>query len=695
MGRQNEKRDPTCSSSLLISIFLLVFICYSNTFNAAFQLDDKPGIVNNQKLHIDNLYPTTLWETFFAKPGAGNKLYRPVANLTFALNWYLGGDNPAGYHLVNLSLHAINTFLLYLLILRLLETPSMRGRYDNEDAHFIAIVGALVWSLNPIQTQAVTYVVQRMAVLSAFFSLLGIYFYLDFRKGSARRRQAFSFLGCLLCYLLAVGSKENAIMLPGSLLLVEWVFISGSFPEIFKTKEIKWVVRTIAVASLFLILAFAISGKLRFVFAGYDNRPFSMAQRLMTEGRIVIWYLSLIFYPMPFRLSVEHDIQMSMSLMSPWTTLPSLLLMGGLVIAAVYRKDRNILTSYAVLFFLMNQIVESSIIPIEPIFEHRNYLPSCFLFVPVAAGIKSLMNTYKIKRKFIYWFATSSVPLLMILFGVGTYIRNETWQTERTLWLDAMKKAPGSARPLVQLAQVLIKEDPRNADPALALYEKSLSLRKARKDIESATIGNMGGIYAKYKGDRKRAIALYRQALERNPDYIQARYDLSVLLTIQGKWKDAVCEIDHILDKGLVHEDYYNLKGIIRLWQKQPQEALFLFRKSLKTAENKRNACLGIGASLCAMGYYVRADRFLRLAYNDQPDSIVNVFLLIENAICAGDMSTARNWTDCLLNDHSLQETETWLKQLPTFFQTPPVSVARIAPLISEQAQRMLNQIKN
>ena len=693
MGRQTEQRYSADSVFPAIFIFLLVFICYSNTFNADFQFDDKPGIVNNQKLHIDNIYPTTLWKTFFAKPGVGNKFYRPVANLTFALNWYLGGDNPPGYHLVNLTLHAINTILLYLLILQLLETPSMNGRYDKEAAHFIAIVGALIWSLNPIQTQAVTYIVQRMAVLSAFFYLMGIYLYLDLRQGSARRWQVFPFLGCLLCYLLAVGSKENAIMLPGSLLLVEWLFISSSFTEIFKRKELKWVLGTIAVASLFLIIVFAASGKLRFVFVGYDNRPFSMAQRLMTEARIVIWYLSLIFYPMPFRLSVEHDVQMSMSLLSPWTTLPSLLLIGALVIAAIWRRDKNTLTSYAILFFLLNHIVESSVIPIEPIFEHRNYLPSCFLFVPVAAGIKSLMNTFKNKRESIQWLAASSIPLIMILFGIGTYIRNEAWHAETTLWADAMKKAQQSSRPLVQLAQILIKEDPRYADQALALYKKSLLLRKARKDIEPAILGNMGGIYAKYKGDRNRAIAFYRQALEQDPNYIQGRYDLSVLLTIQGEWKDAGCEIDYILNKGLVHEDYYNLKGIICLWQNHPEEALLLFRKSLRSAENKSKACLGIGASLCAMGFYDRADRFLRLAYNGQPDSIVNLFLLVENAIRAGDMSTARNWADRLLSNHSLQETETWLKLLPTFFQSPPVSIERIAPLITEQAKRLLNRI--
>ena len=679
-----------------ILILLIVFVCYGNSFHVPFQLDDKPGIVNNQKLHIDDLSPTTLWQTFFARPGADHQFYRPVVNLTLALNWYLGADNPLGYHMVNVFLHCLTALILCAVILRfLLETPMMAGRYNRDQARFIAIFGTLLWALNPIQTQAVTYIVQRMAIMAALFYMLGIFFYLSARSNEKRLVRIASFIGCLLCYLLAVGSKENAIMLPASLLLLEWFFISPSLGLLKDRQDLLWLGVGIVLFAGLLIVVFAVSGSLAFLFEGYDIRSFSMAQRLMTQARVVVWYLGLIFYPSPLRLSVEHDFQISTALFTPWTTLPAFLLIAAIVAAAAWRKRKNSLMGFGLLFFFLNHVVESTIIPLEPIFEHRNYLPSLFLFVPVAAGLRSLLDDFRQRKKSLYPVLVASISLTLVLLGIGTYLRNDVWQTEATLWEDAMKKAPNSARPPINLAQLLVKSgNPEHIDQALMLYNQSLSLKMARNDINAAVIGNMGGVYANNKNDLVSAIMLYRQSLEINPDYVQGRYDLSVLLTMQGHWEEALIEIDRIIDQGLVHEDYYNLKGIICLWQKQPEKALFFFKKSLDVAENKTKAYMGIGAALSTMGFHFRADQFLRKAHNGQPDAILSVLLLIENSLRAGDDSTAANWADRLLETQRLPEIEIWLKRLPTFYQSPPISIEVVAPLIGDRALAMSGRIR-
>ena len=680
-------------------VFLLLLLpCYANTFNAAWQLDDRPGIVNNPRLHIDNLLPGTLWDTFFAKPGVARKLNRPVANLTFALNWYLGQDNPAGYHIVNFTIHYLNSLLLYLLILRLLAAPLMRERHRAGDTRFIALFGALLWSLNPIQTQAVTYVVQRMALLAALFYLLGIHCYLTVRFSTARNRRVRYSIAGLLCYLLAVGSKENAIMLPVSLILVEWVFISPSLAVSMARRDIRWVGIAGVAAFILIMIVFTISGRLTFLFAGYGMRPFSVGQRLMTEGRIVLWYLSLIFYPSPFRLSIEHDVQLSGSLFVPWTTLPALLLIGALAAIAIRCRERNHLLSFGILFFLVNQVVESTIIPLELIFEHRNYLSACFLFLPVAAALNSLLNVYRRKNRTIFVLLAACVPLWLILFGAGTHYRNNAWSTRMTLWEDAMYKAPGSARPLVTMADLLAAgENPsrEHLDRALGMYLKSLNLRSARKNLRAAVLGNMASILIK-KHDLNAAMILYRKSLEKDPEYIQARFNLSTLLSMQGRFEEAMVEIDRILAKGFVHEDYFNLKANIHLWQHQPQAALDLFRKSLQVAVNREKAFIGIGSALSTMDHHHRAEWFFRLAHNRLPHAILIDFLLIDNALAAGDVAMAINWTDRLLESHTLAEIKAWLAQLPTFYQSPPVNVERIRPVIKERINVMstpMNQI--
>ena len=175
-------------------------------------------------------------------------------------------------------------------------------------------------------------------------------------------------------------------------------------------------------------------------------------QRLMTEPRIVVFYLSQIFYPIISRYSIEHDIAVSTSLLDPWSTLPGIILVLVLIGIGLSQMRKRPILSFAILFFFLNHVIESSIIPLELVFEHRNYLPSLFLFLPVAVAIKWLLDYYKKRNRSLAVILVAFVTILLILLGTGTYTRNRVWLTERTLWEDAAKKAPGSNRPLHNLA---------------------------------------------------------------------------------------------------------------------------------------------------------------------------------------------------------------------------------------------------
>ena len=208
-------------------LLCLSMLCiYSNTFDAAWQFDDKPNIVNNHYLHLQDLHPQSLVKTLFTDPThpgkIGKQLYRPIPCLTFAINWYFGKDGVGGYHAVNLAVHILTGFVLFLAILNMLGTPNLERRF-NTNAYLIALLAAVLWAVSPIQTQAVTYIVQRMASMAAFFYILSMFFYIKCRSSNVPLNRILLFLGCILSFLFALGSKENTITLPAALLLVEVV----------------------------------------------------------------------------------------------------------------------------------------------------------------------------------------------------------------------------------------------------------------------------------------------------------------------------------------------------------------------------------------------------------------------------------------------------------------------------------------
>ncbi|RWX48903.1 hypothetical protein VT98_10993, partial [Candidatus Electrothrix communis] len=169
----------------------------------------------------------------------------------------------------------------------------MKGRAHG-NRFLIAALAALFWALNPIQTQAVTYIVQRMASLAAMFTIIGIWCYLKGRRqqGNSIKKKLFYYIGLLLAFLLALGSKENAILLPASLVLIELFF----FRETIKLSKQNFII--LALGFLF-VLGFTILLKgpdvFHGIFASYSTRSFTPGQRILTESRIILFYLSLLF----------------------------------------------------------------------------------------------------------------------------------------------------------------------------------------------------------------------------------------------------------------------------------------------------------------------------------------------------------------------------------------------------------------
>ncbi|MCI5137415.1 MAG: hypothetical protein D3922_03155, partial [Candidatus Electrothrix sp. AR1] len=455
---------PTVSYLLF---FFLLLTAYFPSFQAEWHFDDSANILDNSPLHLTELTPSALKRTFFAYPEREGKLLRPVSNFRFALNWFFHQDRVFGYHLVNFLIHFLTAIFLYKSCLLLLASPKVSTKY-YESRYFIATLAALLWALHPIQTQAVTYIVQRMASLAAMFTIIGIWCYLRARKlpRNDRKKQTGYYLGTFIAFLLALGSKENAVLFPASIVLIELFFFRKNI-RLSRQNILMLMLAVIFVLCFTMIL----TGPKFFtsLFTADPNRSFTPGQRMLTQPRIIIFYLSQLFYPTPFRLSITHDVQLSTSLLTPVTTLLSIIFLALFIVLTFSYNKRHSLFSFSLLFFLLNHTVESTFLNLEIIFEHRNYLPSFFLFLPLATVTAKLLQR---SSKLIPLITSATTILLIIFLLLATIARNMVWMTEQTLWTDALKKAPGHTRPYINLAYNYLSQN--NLKKAFEYYWMSL-----------------------------------------------------------------------------------------------------------------------------------------------------------------------------------------------------------------------------
>jgi Tfp pilus assembly protein PilF len=684
----SKKCEPHHGRSPYIAFGLLLFLIltfYSNTFYSAWHLDDEANITGNHRIQIRALTPDSIMGTFYANPVSAGKMYRPVANLTFALNWYVGKNKVTGYHVVNVAVHLVTAFLLYLTILNLHRTPKLEPQYEPASGYFIAFLAAAFWAVNPIQTQAVNYIVQRMALLAAMFYLCGIYFYVKLRLADTSSIRIVYGITFFLSFLLALGSKENAAILPVVLILVEIIF----FQDLSSLKKNRRVFLGLAIGAGILVFLvgslFFVKGNPLFFLKGYAFRPFSLTERIMTEPRIIVHYLSQIFYPLSNRLSIQHDILISTSLLKPWTTLPSIAFVLLLIGSGISMVRKRPVMAFAILFFFLNHLIESTVIPLELVFEHRNYLPSLFLFWPISHGIKRLMDYYRKKKPTMSVIIASFAVLLLVVFGIGTYIRNIAWATEKSLWEDAAKKAPQSSRPYYRLADVYSKSG--QLDLSAALLKKGFPLRHhLPKQGQVLFYNNMGNIFRK-KQEFEKAIQYFKTALDIEPNFTTVRENLLLALIESSKWDEASKQVDILIAKRYPHSFHLNLKGLIWVRQHSPVEAIPYFRKALQRAPHARDSLVNFGVALSLTGAFDQADRFLKRANSLYPNDVLILLWLVENSLKAGRKNTAGEYLDDLLTTYSVNRLKYFLGEHSKNNFAIPLSNELLVPAIGERIE--------
>jgi protein O-mannosyl-transferase len=638
-------------------LFLFIVISYSNSLTADWQLDDIPNIVENEKLHLNSLNLQALAQVFSAHPLGTGQMFRPIASLSFACNWYFGADNPLGYHIINILIHWGTAALLYLTLIRLLEAPAIRPRSESAK-HLAAFLATFLWALNPVQTQAVTYIVQRMALLATFFCLASLLCYIQGRHAEKGRGMILWFLAALVCFGLALGSKENSIILPIALLLVEFIF-SQSLAGLKKQ-------HIFAAVGLLCLTAFAVylltNGSPLGSISGYEHRSFTLRQRLLTESRIIVFYLSQLFLPLPHRLSLVHDITLSTSFLQPLSTLSSIAFLFVLSAWSLWKRKAYPLVAFAFLFFLLNHLIESSIFPLELIFEHRNYLPSLFLFLPIAVLLVDALKDDRLNRLPILRNALIGMVLIgMCFLPACTYIRNTAWHTQQSLWEDSLAKAPGQSRSYINLA-VAYQKQGKN-DEAFKLCRQSLGkISPTPAKDRMRAYNNMGNIVMD-KGEYGEAIGYYRQALneKENP---ASRYFLHKALLANGQIDDAENELEALMRDNPSDTHLMTSMAIILTVKHEFPQAITLLKMAMKNASNsmyeQRDIQLCLGSTLSRQGDYTGADQQFRkvLSYSEP---LIPLLYVIGNHIRQNNQEAA---TEQLKELYKYFPTEVLLKNI-------------------------------
>jgi hypothetical protein len=375
---QPKRRERSFPLRHLIAVALILgvaWVAYSNTFSVPFVFDDRPNIVENPNVQIK----TFTWDRL--EPLIKNtyrETIRVFSYFTLALNYYFEGFNVFGYHLVNFIIHVAAGIFLYGFLMLTFHLPSLREKYGSI-SYKVAIFASLIFISHPIQTQSVTYIVQRMASMAGMFYLLSFGLYVKGRLSSGSPRY-FYFGGTALTYLLGVFSKENVAILPLFMGLYEFYF----FQNFDLGPKGKKVLYSLVLGLLLLgVFGFILWGQryINLTQEGYQYFKFTMSERVLTQFRVVLYYVSLIVFPLPSRLNLDYDFPISKTILHPATTLISILIIAALIGYSIWTAKKRPVVSFFILWYFGNLVIESSIFPLEIVFEHRLYLPVVGPFV--------------------------------------------------------------------------------------------------------------------------------------------------------------------------------------------------------------------------------------------------------------------------------------------------------------------------
>jgi Flp pilus assembly protein TadD len=560
-------------------------IVYANGIRAPFTFDDQRCIVDNPAIRTFDsfLAPATVARLPAIHQCAFSTRF--LGHLTFAVNYRLGGLDPAGYHLFNVAVHVANAHLVYLLVSLAFASPlfanARAGRQGREgNGRLVALFAALLFAAHPVQTQAVTYVTQRFASLATLFYLLAAALYTASRLADARARTVLLYAGAIASSALAMATKEISFTLPFALALLETVLFRGP-PGRRLLGLLPFFLMLLIPLALHGVLGHGSLAEADAALLAAGRSPLTRWEYLLTELRVVVTYLRL--FVLPVGQNVDWDYPEYRSLLDPPVLLSLAFLLAVLAGAAILlvRSRRPggspelALASLGILWFLGTLTVESGAVPLtDVIFEHRMYLPSVGLCIAASAlaflGRDGLEQRAPAAARLV----VPALVAVVLALGAATFARNGVWADRVLLWEDAASKSPRKVRPRMELG---------------ALYAASGRLDDAAREIEQAIAlapgyaeaHNSLGVVRKRQGRLGEAMEEYFAALRLQPGFAEARANLGLLHAAQGRLQDAVLDFEEAVRTKPDYADGHNGLGVLYAQQGRLDEAVREWRTAL------------------------------------------------------------------------------------------------------------------
>ncbi|MFH1021394.1 MAG: tetratricopeptide repeat protein [Pseudomonadota bacterium] len=638
--------------SPLAAILLILVagtLVYANSFRVPFMFSDIQSIPENQVIrNLENFYANSAGYDFNSR--------RVVGYLTLALNYHFGGLEVAGYHLFNLAIHLFSALLVYVLMLLSFRTPHLRESRLAPRAGLTALLAALVFVVHPVQTMAVTFVVQRLTSLTTLFYLLAMVLYIAARlktEGERFRTGEWKtpvlLIGAsVISAVLAMKTKEIAFTLPLAIALYELYFFQGEWKRRFLS--LLPLLLTLPIVPLSIIWspdAMVAQGRVQTEMARLDY--------LFTQFRVIVTYLRLLVFPV--NQNLDYDYPVYTSFLTPPVFI-SFLFLTSLFALAVYLYFRSgrpqssalsrqpavspfdpslRLISFGILWFFLALSVESSLIPIvDVIFEYRLYLPSVGAIIAAAVAFGLLLD--RVRNQNLVKALMIGAAVVLLIFGAATWKRNIVWQSHLNMWQDVAAKSPNKARPQVNLGAALggqgrmaeavaalstaVRLEPDNPDPyvnlgaalasqgrlaeAIPVLSRAVALEPANADA-----GNNLGLALILAGRQDEAIPILAEAVRLDPDFERAWYNLGHAYFLAGRNSEAIGALKRALD---IFPDYG--KALVLLAEvlnreKQYQETMNLLSVRLQAFANWPDIRRVLGMAAHCLGDNSTASREL------------------------------------------------------------------------------------
>ena len=535
----------------VIAIFIVIgFSIYANSFRVPIFWDDEDNITNNAYIKDWRYFPRFFSENLIAGAGLLSNYWRPMLLTVLSTEWHIWKDWPAGYHLINISLHIANAVFLFLILFYLFKN------------NWLAFLTALAFLVHPLQTEAITPVTGTADPLWFFFALLSIIFFLKKYR-----------LLSLMAFVFALMSKEIAIVIPTLIFIIDFFLKSGEEIRSFKEK-LKEIFKKIwpfwALAFFYIFLRAAVlnfKNSFNFYDAGsiFASDPYV---RLVTFFRILMVYLGLIFRP--FNLHMERTVEVASSFFSLDIILGSIIFIGLLVLAFTQFKKWPIFSFGILWFFICLAPTSNILIPINNLlYEHWLYAPLVGIFMVLFWFLLSIFE-----KKYYRWILFIIIGGYLIFLSYLTVKRNQEWRNPIVFYSQILQYAPSSYRVINNLGKAYAETG--NRQMAEVTYRKAINLFP---DV-SVAYHNLANLY---KNDGKEEIAeqYYKTAIKIDPEFVYSYNALAEMYLEKQKYHEARQILEEYLERHSARIDILYTLSRIAITEKDYKGAMLYLQRAL------------------------------------------------------------------------------------------------------------------